>query len=48
MLAIVMSTAPTMLIVPVEILINNSLLGDLSSNLNTRWGDLATTSTRDH
>ena len=39
-LTIAMSTAPTMLIVLVGILINNARLGDLSSNLNARLGDL--------
>jgi len=38
-LTIAMSTAPTMLIVLVGILINNARLGDLSSNLNARLGD---------
>jgi hypothetical protein len=40
-LTIAMSTAPTMLIVLVGILINNARLGDLSSNLNGRLGDLS-------
>ena len=39
-LTIAMSTAPTMLIVLVGILINNARLGDLSSSLNARLGDL--------
>jgi len=39
-LTIAMSTAPTMLMVLVGILINNARLGDLSSNLNARLGDL--------
>ena len=39
-LMIAMSTAPTMLIVLVGILINNARLGDLSSNLNSRFNDL--------
>ena len=41
-LTIAMSTAPTMLIVLVGILINNSRLGDLSSNLSARFNDLNT------
>ena len=40
-LTIAMSTAPTMLIVLVGILINNARLGDLSSSLNARLGDLS-------
>jgi len=40
-LTIAMSTAPTMLIVLVGILINNARLGDLSSNFNARLGDLS-------
>jgi peptidoglycan hydrolase CwlO-like protein len=39
-LTIAMSTAPTMLIVLVGILINNARLGDLSTNLNSRFNDL--------
>jgi peptidoglycan hydrolase CwlO-like protein len=39
-LTIAMSTAPTMLIVLVGILINNARLGDLSSNFNSRFNDL--------
>lgn len=41
-LTIAMSTAPTMLIVLVGILINNARLGDLSSNFNSRMNDLNT------
>ncbi len=41
-LTIAMSTAPTMLIVLVGILINNARLGDLSSNFNSRFNDLNT------
>jgi hypothetical protein len=41
-LTIAMSTAPTMLIVLVGILINNARLGDLSSNLGSRMNDLNT------
>ena len=40
-LTIAMSTAPTMLLVLVGILINNARLGDLSSSLNARLGDLS-------
>ena len=40
-LTLAMSTAPTMLIVLVGILINNARLGDLSSSLNARLGDLS-------
>ena len=36
-----LSTAPTMLIVLMGILINNAHLGDLSSCLNARLGDLS-------
>lgn len=39
-LTIAMSTAPTMLIVLVGILINNARLGDLSSSLNSRLNDM--------
>jgi peptidoglycan hydrolase CwlO-like protein len=39
-LTIAMSTAPTVLIVLVGILINNARLGDLSSNFNSRFNDL--------
>jgi hypothetical protein len=39
-LTIAMSTAPTMLIVLVGILINNARLDDLSSNMNARLGEL--------
>jgi len=39
-LTIAMSTAPTMLLVLVGILINNAGLGDLSSNLSSRMSDL--------
>ena len=41
-LTIAMSTAPTMLIVLVGILINNARLGDLSSSLNSRLNDMHT------
>jgi hypothetical protein len=41
-LTIAMSTAPTMLIVLVGILINNARLGDLSSSLNSRLDDMHT------
>ena len=41
-LTIAMSTAPTMLIVLVGILINNARLGDLSNNLGSRMNDLNT------
>src|SRR5579863_4857884 len=41
-LTIAMSTAPTMLIVLVGILINNARLGDLSNNFNSRFNDLNT------
>jgi hypothetical protein len=41
-LAIAMSTAPTMLIVLVGILINNARLGDLSNSLNSRLNDMHT------
>ena len=41
-LTIALSTAPTMLIVLVGILINNARLGDLSSNLGSRMNDLNT------
>jgi len=37
-----MSTAPTMLIVLVGILINNARLGDLSNSLNSRLNDVHT------
>jgi hypothetical protein len=39
---IAMSTAPTMLIVLVGILINNARLGDLSTSLNSRLNDMHT------
>lgn len=42
LLTIAMSTAPTMLIVLVGILINNARLGDLSSSLNARLNDMHT------
>ena len=41
-LTMAMSTAPTMLIVLVGILINNARLGDLSSSLNSRLNDMHT------
>jgi len=41
-LTIAMSTAPTMLIVLVGILINNARLGDLSNSLNSRLNDMHT------
>jgi hypothetical protein len=41
-LIIAMSTAPTMLIVLVGILINNARLGDLSTSLNSRLTDMHT------
>ena len=41
-LTIALSTAPTMLIVLVGILINNARLGDLSSGLNSRLNDMHT------
>ena len=41
-LTIAMSTAPTMLIVLVGILINNACLGDMSNNLGSRMNDLNT------
>ena len=41
-LTIAMSTAPTMLIVLVGILINNARLGDLSTSLNSRLNDMHT------
>jgi hypothetical protein len=41
-LTIAMSTAPTMLIVLVGILINNARLGDLSNSLNSRLNDVHT------
>jgi hypothetical protein len=41
-LTIAMSTAPTMLIVLVGILINNARLGDLSSSLNSRLNNMHT------
>jgi hypothetical protein len=41
-LTIALSTAPTMLIVLVGILINNARLGDLSSSLNARLNDTNT------
>jgi hypothetical protein len=41
-LTITMSTAPTMLIVLVGILINNARLGDLSNSLNSRLNDMHT------
>jgi len=41
-LTIAISTAPTMLIVLVGILINNARLGDLSSSLNSRLNDMHT------
>lgn len=41
-LTIAMSTAPTMLIVLVGILINNARLGDLSSSLNSLLNDVHT------
>jgi hypothetical protein len=41
-LTIAMSTAPTMLIVLVGILINNARLGDLSISLNSRLNDMHT------
>ena len=41
-LTIALSTAPTMLIVLVGILINNARLGDLSSSLNSRLNDMHT------
>ena len=41
-LTIAMSTAPTMLIVLVGILINNARVGDLSSSLNSRLNDMHT------
>jgi len=41
-LTIAMSTAPTMLIVLVGILINNARLGDLGNNFNSRFNDLNT------
>jgi len=41
-LTIAMSTAPTMLIVLVGILINNACLGDLSNSLNSRLNDMHT------
>lgn len=39
---IALSTAPTMLLVLVGILINNARLGDLSGNLGSRLNDLNT------
>jgi hypothetical protein len=39
-LTIAMSTAPTMLIVLVGILINNARLGDLNNNLGSRMNDM--------
>ena len=41
-LTIAMSTAPTILIVLVGILINNARLGDLSNSLNSRLNDVHT------
>ncbi len=41
-LTIALSTAPTMLLVLVGILINNARLGDLSSNLNSRLNETNT------
>jgi len=41
-LRIAMSTAPTMLIVLVGILINNARLGNLSTSLNSRLNDMHT------
>ena len=41
-LTIAMSTAPTMLIVLVGILINNARLGDLSNSLNARLNETNT------
>lgn len=41
-LTIALSTAPTMLLVLVGILINNARLGDLSGNLGSRLNDLNT------
>jgi hypothetical protein len=41
-LTIALSTAPTMLLVLVGILINNARLGDLSSSLNSRLNETNT------